>query len=92
MQIQGKVRRLGFLLDISYNIEYIGVYSIAIPGEVKGYFAAKKEFGNPDITMKDLLEPTIKMCEEGITVSRSLLQAINSPDTLKVIKKDPTLK
>ena len=51
---------------------------MAIPGEVLGYFEAKKRFGNPEIPMKDLIEPTIRLCEEGIPVTRSLVRAANA--------------
>lgn len=54
-----------------------GPLSIAIPGELKGYFEAKNRFGNPKLTMMDLLEPTIKMCQNGFKVTRSLERAIN---------------
>ena len=69
-----------------------GVHAIAIPGEVKGYFAAKKKFGNSSISMAQLMKPTILMCQNGIKVSRSLHQAIKNPDTIPVIEKDPTLR
>ena len=52
-----------------------GGLSVAVPGEVLGYFEAKKRYGNPDIPMKDLIEPTIKLCEEGVPVTSSLRTA-----------------
>ena len=65
---------------------YIGVYSIAVPGEIQGYFKAKERFGNRSISMKRLFQPTITLCEEGIKVSRSLAIAIKASEDL--IRKD----
>ena len=54
-----------------------GPLSVAVPGEIKGYFEAKKRFGNKAISMLELFEPTIRLCEEGFKVTRSLEKAIN---------------
>ena len=67
-----------------------GVYSIAVPGEILGYYEAKKKFGSPDITMEQLFEPTIKLCEDGIKVSRSLSKSIKSSE--EWIRKDKGLR
>ena len=67
-----------------------GVYSIGIPGEILGYFKAKERFGNPSISMKRLFEPTIKLCEEGIIVSRSLGKAVGYSE--KWIRKDGAMR
>ena len=49
-----------------------GALSVAIPGELKGYFEAKNRFGNPTISMLELFQPTIDLCNEGIKVTHSL--------------------
>ena len=67
-----------------------GVFSIGVPGEIHGYFMAKKRFGNPNISMERLFEPTIKLCEEGIKVSRSLSKAIAKSE--EWIRKDNGLR
>ena len=41
-----------------------------------GYVEAKKKFGNPNLTLMDLLQPTIDLCEKGFKVTRSLERAI----------------
>ena len=46
--------------------------SIAVPGEIKGYFEAKNRFGNPTLTMLDLFEPTIKLCNKGFKITHSM--------------------
>ena len=63
---------------------------MAVPGELKGYFEAKKRFGNPNITMKSLMDPVIKMCKEGIRTTRSLARA--TAKTMKWIQKDKLMR
>ena len=50
--------------------------SVAIPGELKGYFEAKNRFGNPTISMLELFQPTIDLCNEGFKVTHSLEQGM----------------
>ena len=60
-----------------------GPLSVAVPGELKGYFEAKHRFGNPTLTMLDLFEPTIKLCKEGFKTTHSLEKAIELFDKKK---------
>ena len=53
-----------------------GPLAIAVPGELKGYVEAKNRFGNPQLSLMDLLKPTIEMCERGFKVTRSLAKTI----------------
>ncbi|XP_023326865.1 glutathione hydrolase 1 proenzyme [Eurytemora carolleeae] len=46
-----------------------GPLSIAVPGEISGYWEAKKRFGCTCMSWARLVEPTINMCRNGITVS-----------------------
>lgn len=48
-----------------------GGLSIAIPGEIKGYWTAYKKFGR-GIPWKDIFSPIISMCEHGIPVNERL--------------------
>ena len=43
----------------------MGPRSAAVPGEVKGYWEAKRRFGNPDISWKQLIQPSIDLCNNG---------------------------
>jgi gamma-glutamyltranspeptidase/glutathione hydrolase/leukotriene-C4 hydrolase len=47
-----------------------GPLAIAIPAELKGYVEAKERFGNPDISLLELFQPTIDLCENGFKVTR----------------------
>ena len=58
---------------------------MGVPGQILGHFKAKERFGNPAIPMKRLFEPTIKLCEEGIRVSRTLALAIKIAERKKVV-------
>ena len=53
-----------------------GPLAIAVPGELKGYVEAKNRFGNPQLSLMDLLKPTIELCERGFKVTRSLAKTI----------------
>ena len=54
-----------------------GAKAIAVPGELKGYVVAKNKFGNPELSLLDLFQPTIDLCRNGFKVTRSLERAIN---------------
>ena len=61
-----------------------------VPGELLGYWEAKERLGNPDIKWADLLEPTINLCKNGITISSALGSALQRSE--ESIRKDPGLK
>ncbi|XP_066589149.1 scoloptoxin SSD14-like [Prorops nasuta] len=51
-----------------------GPHSIAIPGELAGYWAAHQRFGN--LNWRELFQPTIKLCEKGYTLTNRQYQSI----------------
>lgn len=53
-----------------------GPLSMAIPGEIRGYWEAKSRYGNPAVSWASLLQPSIDMCFGGIDVSRNLAFAL----------------
>ena len=42
-----------------------GALSVAVPGEVAGYWAAKQRFGNPALAWAELVRPAIELCNNG---------------------------
>lgn len=62
-----------------------GALTIGVPGEVKGYWKLHQEYGKLD--WKELLEPSIKICEEGFEMSKHMWDS-----TLPRHANDPHLK
>ena len=67
----------------------LGPKAAGVPGEVLGYWEAKKRFGNQDIAWRDLIQPSIDMCMTGIKVSNQAARALKKQSDL--IKADPGL-
>lgn len=63
--------------------------AVAIPGELKGYATIFKLYGS-GVSWESLFEPTIKLCEEGMTISKRL--AVNMNNHEDIIKNDTTLR
>lgn len=61
-----------------------------VPGELLGYWEAKKRFGNPDIKWADLVQPAIDLCQKGIAISSALASALHRSE--ESIRKDPGLR
>lgn len=66
-----------------------GGLAIAVPGELRAYELAYREFGG-GVTWKELFEPTIKLCQDGYVVSISLGSAIRQ--TRAVILNNTALR
>ena len=61
-----------------------GFKAIAVPGTVAGLFKAHELYGS--LPMKDLIQPTITLLEEGVPITQDLYLAINKG---RYIKNDP---
>lgn len=57
-----------------------GPLAIGVPGEVRGYWDLHKKFGS--ISWKDLVQPSIKICEEGFEMTKHMYDNID-PKLLK---------
>ena len=66
-----------------------GGLAVAVPGELKGYWEAYNKYGG-GVPWKDLVQPTIDLCNEGIPVTKYLAAVT---DTYKEdIMKDDILR
>ncbi|CAG0890582.1 unnamed protein product [Darwinula stevensoni] len=65
-----------------------GGLSVGVPGEIRGYWEAWTKYGKLNWT--ELLQPTIDLCKNGITVVRALAKALQSYETQ--ILEEPSMK
>lgn len=63
----------------------VGPLTIAVPGEVKGYWELHQKYGKKK--WASLVEPTIKLCEEGVQMTKHMRDSI-----LPHLLKDSQLK
>ncbi|KAK7082763.1 hypothetical protein SK128_003095 [Halocaridina rubra] len=52
-----------------------GGLAVAVPGEIRGYYELYERFGG-NIPWADLIEPTIKLCEDGHLVNWHMARAL----------------
>lgn len=55
-----------------------GPLSIAVPGEIKGYWELYVRHGGA-ITWKQIIEPSIKLCETGFVMSKHMSEYVEPP-------------
>ena len=77
--------------NVMFTLSVAGSLSVAVPGELLGYWEAKQKFGNPEVTWASLIEPTIKLCEEGIEVTDYLAKVGKADRSMKKLKGDSAL-
>ncbi len=61
--------------DVVENASLIGSKSAGVPGTVAGFWAAHQRFGS--LPWKDLVEPSIRLAEEGFEMPAKLANDIN---------------
>lgn len=64
-----------------------GAYSMAVPGELRGYWEAHKRFGR--LPWKDLVMPTVDLCRRGSPVNGYLARLLRMKEDK--IKESPTM-
>ncbi|XP_043484623.1 scoloptoxin SSD14-like isoform X2 [Leptopilina heterotoma] len=74
--------------DKSDNASKTGSLSVAVPGELAGYWEAHKRFGN--LPWAELFEPSIEICDNGYNLTKSQYKGLQE-DNFN-IHDDPTLK
>lgn len=74
---------------ISLNFENLGGLAVAIPGALKGYSTIYHLYGG-GVQWETLFEPTIKLCEEGITIRDHLDFSLKFDEDL--VKNDTMLR
>jgi gamma-glutamyltranspeptidase/glutathione hydrolase/leukotriene-C4 hydrolase len=65
-----------------------GGLAVAIPGEIRGYWAAHQKFGK--LSWRELFEPAIEMCREGIEVFKPSADALIA--NKQIIMDEPSLR
>lgn len=65
-----------------------GPLSIAVPGEIKGYWLAHQNYGR--LPWRDIFQPAIKMAAEGFPVPVALHKAMVAAE--KLLTTEPSLK
>lgn len=68
---------------LSFPIRSAGPLSIAVPGEIKGYWKAYQQFGG-GVSWKRIFAPVIDMCKNGIPINKILgWQLIKDEELIK---------
>ncbi|GMT08788.1 hypothetical protein PFISCL1PPCAC_85, partial [Pristionchus fissidentatus] len=75
---------------ISGGIPFTGWKSIGVPGEIKGLWKAFTRFGSHRTQWRELVEPTIRLCKEGIPVSEYLAQVLR--DEREKVSRDKNMR
>jgi gamma-glutamyltranspeptidase/glutathione hydrolase/leukotriene-C4 hydrolase len=75
---------------ISAFLTFPGGLSVAVPGELMGYWEAYQEYKSGNVEWGELVQPTIDLCREGITVTPYLEKLLK--DREEDIKRSPTLR
>ncbi|XP_034239742.1 glutathione hydrolase 1 proenzyme-like [Thrips palmi] len=72
------------------NLSLYGGMAVAVPAELVGYDVLYKKFGG-SLTWAQLVEPTIKICEDGVPIIQYVENIVNGPKVGPRILESPTL-
>lgn len=56
------------------NIYVLGSLAVAVPGELRGYWAAHQRFGT--LQWEELVNPAIEICEKGYNMTNHQYQSL----------------
>ncbi|XP_071446688.1 scoloptoxin SSD14 isoform X2 [Hetaerina americana] len=70
------------------SLSEIGGLSMAVPGELRGYWEAYKKFGR--LPWKDLVMPTVELCRKGSPVNAYIAKILRSKE--KIIHEIPSMR
>lgn len=71
------------------KLDASGGLSVAVPGELRGYWQLYNKFGG-GVPWKDLVQPTIEMCKNGIYVTSFLDSVFKTKK--EILYADPVLR
>ncbi|RZB39538.1 G glu transpept domain containing protein, partial [Asbolus verrucosus] len=77
------------MFDGDESLSTKGGLAVAIPGELRGYWEAYKKYGGK-VPWRDLVQPTIDLCKNGILVTEFLASVYSSQQNQ--LYKDPILR
>jgi len=83
-------RLAGILLHWIFSFCLPGGLSVAVPGELMGYWEAYSKYKSGNLEWGDLVQPTIDLCREGLTVHTYLANILEQKE--EDIKQSVTLR
>lgn len=83
-------RLAGILLHLIFSFCLLGGLSVAVPGELMGYWEAYKKYKSGNVEWGELVQPTIDLCREGIIVTQYLANILKQKE--EDIKRSATLR
>lgn len=83
-------RLASILLHLIFSFCLPGGLSVAVPGELMGYWEAYKKYKSGNVEWGELVQPTIDLCREGIIVTPYLAKLLKQKE--EDIKQSVTLR
>jgi len=80
----------GILLHLIFSFCLLGGLSVAVPGELMGYWEAYQKYKSGNVKWGELVQPTIDLCREGIIVTPYLANLLKQKE--EDIKQSVTLR
>jgi gamma-glutamyltranspeptidase/glutathione hydrolase/leukotriene-C4 hydrolase len=77
------------MFNANSTLSTVGGLSVAVPGELMGYWEAYQKYKSGNVHWGELVQPTIDLCREGITVTPYLAKLLKQKE--EDIKQSVTL-